>query len=166
LGVFKFNPKAYFEYNAAIHDRIDPNGSLAQYDGKWVELQPLGTEGQETTKYNDKRRYGLTQVSIPIGMGYKTQLNEDWALGIEFGVRKTFTDYLDDVSTIYVDDQIVGGAYGYLAVAMKDRAREVGQELHANDNPRGNSKNKDWYMFFGLTLTRPIVGGRGHCFQF
>lgn len=170
VGVYKFNPKAYFEYDPAIFSQgpnpIDPNGELAKYDGKWVELQPLGTEGQETTKYNDKRRYGLTQVSIPIGFGFKTQLNEDWALGIEAGVRKTFTDYLDDVSSIYVDDQIVGGAYGYLAVAMKDRAREVGQESFANDNPRGNSNNKDWYMFLGFTLTRPIVGGKTTCFQF
>jgi hypothetical protein len=170
LAVYKFNPKAYFEYDPAIFttgpNAIDPNGTLAQFDKKWVELQPLGTEGQETTKYNDKKRYSLTQISIPIGIGYKAQLDDDWALGIELGLRKTFTDYLDDVSTEYVDDQIVGGAYGYLAVAMKDRAREVGKPSAMNNQKRGNEDLKDWYIFGGITLTRPIVGGKKGCFNF
>ncbi len=166
FAVYKFNPKAYFEYNAAIFNTIDPNGTLAQYDKKWVELQPLGTEGQETTKYNDRQRYSLTQISIPMGIGYKAQLDEDWALGIELGLRKTFTDYLDDVSTEYVGDQIVGGAYGYLSVAMKDRAREVGKPSAMNNQKRGNEDLKDWYIFGGITLTRPITGGHRGCFNF
>lgn len=161
LGIFKFNPKALFKYNSAIHD-----ASLANFDNQWVELQPLGTEGQETTKFNDRKRYSLTQISIPFGFGYKKQFNDLWAIGLEMGVRKTFTDYLDDVSTTYVDDQIVGGNNGFLAAAMKDRAPEVGQAKFDQGELRGNSANKDWYMFFGITLTRKIVGGKQVCFQF
>lgn len=161
ISIFRFNPKAQFHYNPAIHDP-----TLQAQDGDWIELQPLGTEGQETTKFNDKRRYALTQVSIPFGFGAKWQLNDHWAFGVEFGWRKTFTDYLDDVSSIYVDNIIVGGASGPMAVAMKDRAQEVGQAPFENGDARGNSATKDWYMIGGITLTYRILGGRQPCFNF
>lgn len=161
LGIFKFNPKGLFKYNAAIHD-----GTLAGFDNQWVELQPLGTEGQETTKFNDRKRYPLTQVSIPLGFGFKKQFNDFWAIGLEGGLRKTFTDYLDDVSTTYVDDQIVGGNNGFLAAAMKDRSAEIGQTKFEQGDARGNPSGKDWYMFAGITLTRKITGAKQVCFQF
>jgi hypothetical protein len=162
ISVFKFNPKAQFNYiPGGIHDP-----SLQAQDGDWIELQPLGTEGQETTKFNDKRRYSLTQISIPFGVGAKWQLGEQWAVGIDFGLRKTFTDYLDDVSSIYVDNIIVGGASGPMAVALKDRAAEVGELPFENGEFRGNSSTKDWYMIGGLTLTYRIMGGRSQCFNF
>jgi hypothetical protein len=126
----------------------------------------LGTEGQETTKFNDKRRYSLTQISIPVGVGAKWQLDDHWALGFEFGLRKTFTDYLDDVSTIYVDDIIVGGASGPLALAMKDRSLEVNQMKFENNEARGGAGGKDWYMMTGLTITYRILGGSQPCFNF
>jgi hypothetical protein len=164
VSVFKFNPKTQFHYIAGLHD-----ATLQAQDGDWIELQPLGTEGQETTKFNDKRRYSLTQISIPLGFGAKWQLDDHWAFGIDFGVRKTFTDYLDDVSSIYVDDIIVGGASGPMAVALKDRSQELGDpavERFENNDLRGNSKTKDWYMIGGLTLTYRILGGKQPCFNF
>lgn len=162
LSVFRFNPKAQFNYVAGLHDP-----SLQSQDGEWIELQPLGTEGQETTKFNDKRRYSLTQISIPLGVGAKWQLDDHWAFGVEFGVRKTFTDYLDDISSIYVDDQIVGGASGPMAVALKDRSQELPDQVKfENNEPRGNPKTKDWYMIGGITLTYRIMGGRQPCFNF
>ncbi|MDI1233582.1 MAG: DUF6089 family protein [bacterium] len=162
VSVFRFNPKAKFNYISGLHDP-----SLQSQDGEWIELQPLGTEGQETTKFNDKRRYSLTQISIPLGIGSKWQLDDHWAIGVEFGVRKTFTDYLDDVSSIYVDDQIVGGASGPMAVALKDRSAELPNEIKFDNNdPRGNPKTKDWYLITGITLTYRILGGRQPCFNF
>lgn len=162
ISVFRFNPKAQFNYIAGLHDP-----SLQSQNGEWIELQPLGTEGQETTKFNDKRRYSLTQISIPLGIGSKWQLDDHWAIGVEFGVRKTFTDYLDDVSSIYVDDQIVGGASGPMAVALKDRSAEIPNEVKFDNNdPRGNPKTKDWYLISGITLTYRILGGRQPCFNF
>jgi hypothetical protein len=161
LSVFRFNPKAQFNYVQGLHD-----ATLQAQNGDWIELQPLGTEGQETTKFNDKRRYALTQVSIPFGAGAKWQLNDHWAIGLDFGLRKTFTDYLDDVSSVYVDNIIVGGASGPMAVAMKDRSQEVGETPFENNDLRGNSGTKDWYMMGGLTLTYRILGGRQPCFNF
>jgi hypothetical protein len=159
--VFKFNPKSQFFYDPPIHDP-----QLERYDEQWIELQTLGTEGQDSTKYNDRKRYPLTQVTIPLGVGFKHQWDDFWAWGIEFGMRKTFTDYLDDVSRDYIDDQIIGGNNGYLAAAMKDRGPEVGFQKFDNGLARGNSGSKDWYMFLNFTITRKIVGGKTVCFQF
>lgn len=173
LGVFKYNPLAKFVYHPEADLANDPSGAtpihdpvLKQFDGQWIELQPLGTEGQETTKFNERKRYALTQLCIPLGVGYKKQFNDVWAWGVEFGVRKTFTDYLDDVSMDYVDEQIVGGNNGFLAAALKDRSAEVNQKKFDNGDPRGNKATKDWYMFLNFTITRKIIGGKQVCFQF
>ncbi len=176
IGVYKFNPKSQFSYMDGLRDATGAlihNAQLQQFDGQWIELQTLSTEGQETTKFNDRKRYNLTQVSIPLGVGFKQQVDDYWAYGIEFGVRKTFTDYLDDVSLDYVDDQIVGGANGYLAAAMKDRSSELinpntglPYERFYMGNPRGSMKGSDYYMFLNFTLTRKIMGGKTVCFQF
>jgi hypothetical protein len=99
-------------------------------------------------------------------VGYKIQLSDQWTIGAEFGVRKTFTDYIDDVSTKYWDNQIVGGAGGYMAVALKDRAPELGLEPFLENTPRGNDKTKDWYMFGGIQVTYRIIGGKVNCFNF
>lgn len=174
LGVYKFNPMTQFKYINGLYDPAE-YGDLSKYDGQWIELQPLSTEGQETTKYNDRKRYSLTQVSVPIGVGYKKQFNEIWAWGIELGLRKTFTDYLDDISTTYVDPQITTGANTGLSSALADRTPELGDINLTNDygtnetlgaNRGDVNYNKDWYMFFNFTLTRKIVGGKQTCFQF
>lgn len=161
IGVFRFNPMTQFFYNENIHDP-----SLSVQNEKWIELQPLSTEAQETTKNNQQKRYPLTQLSIPLGVGYKIQLSDQWTIGAEFGVRKTFTDYIDDISTIYWDNQIVGGAGGYMAVALKDRAPELGLEPFLENTPRGNDNTKDWYMFGGIQVTYRIIGGKVNCFNF
>ncbi len=176
IGVFKFNPMSQFNYIDGLRDATGAlvhNPQLQQYDGQWVELQTLSTEGQKTTKFNDSKRYNLTQVSMRLGVGFKQQVDDYWAYGIEFGMRKTFTDYLDDVSMDYVDDQIVGGANGYLAAAMKDRSAEqinpntgLPYEKFYMGNPRGSMKGSDYYMFLNFTITRKIMGGKSVCFQF
>jgi len=175
LGVFKFNPMTQFHYIPGLYDPAE-YGDLSKYDGKWIELQPLSTEGQETTKFNQqRRRYSLTQISVPIGVGYKKQFNEIWAWGIEFGLRKTFTDYLDDISLTYVDPQITTGANTGLSSVLADRTPELGDVTLTNNygtnetlgDRRGDEYElKDWYMFFNFTLTRKIVGGKQTCFQF
>ncbi len=175
LGVFKFNPMTQFHYIEGLYDPAE-YGNLQQYDGKWIELQPMSTEGQETTQYNqERRRYSLTQISVPFGVGYKKQFNEVWAWGLELGLRKTFTDYLDDVSLTYVDPQITSGANTGLSAALADRTPELkdasltnfyGTNETLGDRRGDPNEMKDWYMFFNFTLTRKIVGGKQTCFQF
>ena len=60
IGVFKFNPRTQFNYMPGMVDAQGQalhNVQLEQYDKEWIELQTLGTEGQGTTKYNDRKRY-------------------------------------------------------------------------------------------------------------
>lgn len=168
VSVFKYNPKAQFIY--------DPTSAVARYlgqatysqladrDEEWVELQPLATEGQETTEFNDKKRYPLTQLAVPLGGGLKFKLNHNWTLGMEYGLRVTFTDYLDDVSSTYVDPVRLSTQYGPMSAAMSDRSPTLHDEL--NNNKRGEPSKNDAYGIFGVTLTYRIYGNRPKCPMF
>lgn len=89
-GMFKFNPKGQY---------FDPNGS-----SRWVELKPLRTEGQGLIP--GKEEYQLSSLEIPLGVGFKYYFKENKYVGFEVVHRKSFTDYVDDVSTNYVDAAI------------------------------------------------------------
>lgn len=92
IGAFHFNPKGYYY--------PDPNNKEVR---KLVELKPLRLEGQGMAEYPDRKEYRLTQLEIPMGAGIKYFIKEQIYIGIEVLHRKTFTDYIDDVSTKYID---------------------------------------------------------------
>lgn len=130
-----------------------------QYNDEWVELQPLGTEGQGIAEYGSK--YSLVQIVIPFGGGLKYAINDTWNLGIELGMRKTFTDYLDDVSSRYVDGDVLAASNGELAAALANRS---GEDIPGG-TPRGNPENPDWYVFTGFSISynfmdNGLVGSR------
>lgn len=137
---FIFFGGAYFHHN--------PHG-LAGDD--WFELQPLGTEGQNTST-NPDDYYKLNQISIPFGIGVKMNVSERIGLAFEYGVRKTFTDYLDDVSKKYVSPTVLTGESGPLTQYFSDRSySQIGdQNIGVN---RGISELKDWYYFAGVTIS-------------
>jgi hypothetical protein len=138
VGVFSFNPEA---------DYYDPVAGVR----RWVPLAPLGTEGQGHSAFPDKKPYSTVQISLPFGLGFKYSLNSTFSIGIEWGMRKTFTDYLDDVSGVYVDHNILS-ATDPLAARLSDRSvvrNPVGSD-------RGSSNRTDWYSFAGITLTAKI----------
>lgn len=121
--------------------------------GNKVFLQPLSTEGQGFIAGRDP--YKSTQIAIPFGIGAEYALNEDMKLGLELGYRRTFTDYLDDVSTTYVDEAQLLAARGSQAVAFAYRG--TGSYPVAG-TVRGNAGNKDAFYFVQLTFTiRPYV---------
>jgi hypothetical protein len=115
-------------------------------------LKPLSTEGEGfMTGVKD---YKLTQFSVPVGFGAEYSLNEDMRIGIEFGYRKIFTDYLDDVSNVYVDQTSLLNARGAKAVELAYRANEVQAGSYpAAGIGRGNPNNKDGYYYIALTYT-------------
>lgn len=122
----------------------------AEYNDEWIELQPLGTEGQGLSGFPAK--YQLTQISFPIGFGVKYAMSDTWNIGVDVGARKTLTDYLDDVSSDYVDEALLLES-NELSAALANRSGEpiMGGVV------RGNSKYKDWYMFVGVTLSRNFL---------
>ena len=121
-------------------------------DNNKLFLQPLSTEGQGFAE--GVKEYKLTQFSIPLGIGIDYPLNEDMRLGVEFGYRKIFTDYLDDVSGNYVDQQSLLNASGQMAVDYAWRGDEVSSGPYPSAGaPRGNSDQKDGYYYIAVTYT-------------
>jgi opacity protein-like surface antigen len=121
--------------------------------GNKVFLQPLSTEGQGFA--SGRKKYKSTQLAIPFGFGGEYALNEDMRVGIEFGYRKTFTDYIDDVSTTYTDPVALALNRGPQAVALAYRGPGT---YPAVGELRGNAKNKDAYYFIQLSFVwRPFV---------
>jgi hypothetical protein len=92
IGAFRFNPKGQY---------YDQYGK-----SKWVELKPLRLEGQGMSEYPNRPEYSLVQMEIPMGAGVKLYLTENSYIGVEVLHRKTFTDYMDDVSTSYIDNTL------------------------------------------------------------
>jgi hypothetical protein len=129
IGMFHMNPKT-------------------EYNGDLIELQSLGTEGQGSSLSN-KKNYSLTQLCVPLGVGVKFALGKKATLNFEYGIRKTFTDYLDDVgSNTYVDVATLATENGPLAASLSNRSLDGSRY-----GKRGNSNTKDWYSFFGAMLT-------------
>ncbi len=131
--------------------------------GNKVFLKPLSTEGQGLTGYPDRKPYNLMQVAIPFGLGVRMVLTDRIDVGAEFGYRKTFTDYMDDVSRSYVDLTALLTQRGPQAVLMAYRTPELsghGTDPYPNDlEKRGGSKFNDNYYFLGITLSYRITGG-------
>ena len=136
VAVFHFGPET--QYTA-------PDGTAS-----WVALQPLCTEGQGTTVYTERRPYPLTQVCMPFGVGMRWRLSKNVSLTAEYGFRKTWTDYLDDVSTTYVGSEVLLAEVqdGVLAAALADRS----EVPNAVGIKRGDDSLDDWYSYFNLSL--------------
>ncbi|HVZ56453.1 MAG TPA: hypothetical protein VG870_07325 [Chitinophagaceae bacterium] len=137
LGIFHFNPKALY---------YAPNGST-----QWVALQPLHLEGQGMAEYPDRKPYKLTQMMIPMGFGFKYYVKENMFVGLEVLHRKTFTDYIDDVSTTYIDPALFSK---YLSPSQATIARQLYYRENkvtprtrpAINEQRGNPKQNDAYF--------------------
>jgi len=144
LGSQKYKGTAYLLAQIGVF-RMNP---MTEYNGEMIELQPLGTEGQGSD-LNSKKNYSLMQLSIPLGVGVKFALGKKVALNFEYGIRKTFTDYLDDVgSNNYVDYTELAAANGPIAADLANRSLDGSRY-----GKRGNESTSDWYSFFGAMIT-------------
>jgi hypothetical protein len=133
------------------------------YDSTGVQtyLQPLTTEGQGLPGYPNKP-YALIQLAIPFGGGIKYAISERVQLGLEVGLRKTFTDYLDDVSSNYADPADLLAGNGQRSVDLSYRGGEIGfPNYPVKGFTRGNPKSKDYYYFTGLHLSFALGSGEG-----
>lgn len=142
VAVYHFNPMGFYQY-------------------KWYNLQPIGTEGQGSA-FSSEKTYSLTQFSIPFGMGLKVNTARKVSINLEWGIRKTFTDYLDDVSGKYADPGLLASSKGPIAAALSDKS--FTQEGGSNaGRQRGNSYTRDWYAFAGVLITFRMKGKENEC---
>jgi hypothetical protein len=137
VGIFSFNPEA-------------------QYGDDWIELQPLGTEGQWLADPENRypEPYELTQFVIPFGGGLRFRLGRRWDMEWEIGWRKTFTDYLDDVSGYYPERSQLAAANPF-SLIYSDRSNPVEwpDGVAAYNGIRGDNTQKDWYTYTGVTFS-------------
>ena len=102
-----------------------------------VALQPLGTEGQNVS-FADRSPYKQYSFAMPFGFGFKYSLSKTLGITFEWGMRKTITDYIDDISTTYADNPDI----------IADPTQS-----HSAYMQRGDDQTKDWYNYTGVTLT-------------
>jgi hypothetical protein len=143
-GIFSFNPQA------------------KNRNGQWVDLQPLSLEGQGFPQYPNRKPYKLTQTNFIVGMGIRYELSPTFNLRAEFLHRILKTDYLDDVSTRYIDNQYFA-ANGFsgnqlrdaLDLASNDRLNPggpTGKFRKTEGGIRGDPTNNDSYFTFNIKL--------------
>jgi hypothetical protein len=95
------------------------------------------------------KQYKRIQVVLPIGAGIKIPFDRYWGMKVEAMYRFTFTDYIDDVGTdAYMDASVLESINGAQAVALSNRSLDGSFQ-----GRRGNSTNKDWYVYAGGMLT-------------
>jgi len=149
VGVFHFNPQ----------------GSLTDANGKktWYYLRPLHTEGEGFPEYPNRKEYSLTQVNIPMGCGLKYIISDRVNISLEILLRKSLTDYIDDVSTTYIDPALFDK---YLTPQNARIARQISDKVigivtpnvtrYAPGTQRGNANQNDSYfttfLKFGVRL--------------
>ena len=177
-----FANKRKFKYRPIASPYIFGGGAVfafkpqAKLGNEWVDLQPLGTEGQflatpcEECPKEYPKPYSLVQFSIPFGGGVRIRLTEKIDLWVEMGLRKTFTDYLDDVSGFYPNMADLQ-ASNPLAYQLSDRIDRTVYPQGAGGNyapipgqpgsyaelgvngVRGFNTQTDWYVMSMVTGT-------------
>ena len=138
VGFYSFNPQA-------------------QLNGKWVDLQPLSTEGQGFAEYPTRKPYKLQQMNIPLGIGVRYELGSAFNVRAEFVYRILNTDYLDDVSTTYINPLLfqnyLTGTKLTNALLLYDRQYELDPtHITQEGDQRGNPQHNDSYMSFNIKI--------------
>jgi hypothetical protein len=146
IGVFHFNPQGTY-YDSTTHQT------------SWVYLRPLHTEGEGFPEYPDRKEYSLTQICIPLGVGIKYYINENINVSFEIIHRKLFTDYLDDVSTTFIDPSLfrkyLSPAQATIAIEMANKSslRGIPNSDYNPGDKRGDPTQNDAYFTAGFKLS-------------
>lgn len=125
---------------------FNPQGKYT--DGKWYNLHPLHTEGVN---------YSRISPLIAIGAGARFAINKYWGIGFEFGMRYTFTDYIDDVSGKYPDPKIFHGDSLALYFSNPSKKNSLEYCYPCIAEQRGNNKHKDSYLFATVNVGYKVM---------
>lgn len=129
------------------------HGPKALYEGEWHKLRPLTTEGVQ---------YGKVTAVIPFGLGFYFTYKRKHRFGWELGWRMTFTDYLDDASTVYADPSIFGG--NQTAIALANRSGELADnerphiDNYSPGSQRGDPNENDTYFYSTFSYSYVLRG--------
>jgi hypothetical protein len=125
----------------------------ALYQGNWYDLRPLRTEGKD---------YATTTTAIPFGMGIKLKVGRNFAFESNIGFRKLFTDYIDDVSDVYINNNGQSKNAGVVAATLSDRSAELnnGVAQFREGSRRGSVDFNDWYVIGSVSLSYRIFNNQ------
>jgi len=137
VAVFHYDPYAY------------------TLSGTKVYLRPLRTEGEGLPQYPDRKLYNLNQIAIPFGFGVTYAISDNFMVGAEINFRKTFTDYMDDISTAYIDPNLFDKYFTpeKAAVAKQLYSRSRTPWKVKPDVVKADNTDKDSYTTFYLKLS-------------
>jgi len=137
VAIFKHNPKA-------------------KYDGQWYKLKDIGTEGQLLSDITGVKEYKTVQPAFPIGMGIKYWMKGKWTFNLEVGYRFTFTDYLDDVHGVFINNNLL--AADEVASNLADPSQQILVDPLSQPagTQRGDSISNDSYLFIGIGVSYAI----------
>lgn len=161
LDYSKVSPYVYAGFAVFHHN------PKAEVNGQMVELQPLGTEGQGLPGYEDK--YSLWQVSVPMGLGVKYKVNDQFIVRADFGSRMALTSYLDDVGAkeyAKPSDLIKNGQTALDAAYKMDEIEGGLPYASLEDDElrskilRSSTDRNDWYYLTGVGVSYVIDTGR------
>jgi hypothetical protein len=138
IGMFSFDPYAYL-------------------DGQKYYLRELGTEGQSSAAYPDRKPYSNIAAYIPLGLGYKYNLNPRMNIGVEAVYNFTTTDYLDDVSKTYAginNFPTLPDGSPSVAALLQDRSYETGKPpIGVQGRQRGYQNQNDGFLYLEIMFS-------------
>ncbi|MEY2971508.1 MAG: hypothetical protein RL738_349 [Bacteroidota bacterium] len=139
---FRFQHTPYLFSGLGV-TAYNPQG---QYQGEWMDLRPLGTEGQGLSG-SGTTTYGTRALSVPLGLGWRAHLGP-WLMA-QAEVQWTWvrSDYLDDVSGNYADVEALREARGDAAAYFADPTQR-GLTGYA----RGQSDQNDGWLRANIGL--------------
>ena len=138
---------------------FDPRAKL---NGQWYLLRPLCTEGQGFSALPDRKAYHSMQGLFAAGAGIKFEVNSLVQLQLEGNYRFLHTDYLDDVSTSYIDpvlfDIYLPEKQAIIAKNLYKRTLSAAVDGTVSGDQRGNPQKNDAY--FSIMFRTAFLLGR------
>ncbi|PPK85455.1 outer membrane protein with beta-barrel domain [Neolewinella xylanilytica] len=142
---YPFTPYAFAGFSAFT---FNPQGVTST--GETIKLQRLGTEGQPIGD-----EYHRVSLALAYGIGFRWDLTYELSMDASLSLRNTATDYLDDVSTVYPDlDVLRERRPNSNSARMSDRGLPGpdGERIDRTGTQRGDSTNNDHYIFLGIGI--------------
>jgi hypothetical protein len=161
-------PFKFFSYEKKLHNSyfqpygligigrysFNPQGSIFDpilEEDVWIDLQPLSLEGQGFTEYPNREVYKLSQWNMPFGIGLKYEISQTVSAGFEYVGRILNTDYLDDLSTLYIEpdlfDKYLTPENATLAKMLNNKSKLIdANRAFRPGQQRGNINNNDFYF--------------------
>lgn len=149
-GMHHYNNQIYLFAGAGVMFFV-PQADLGS---GWTNLRPLSTEGQGLP--NGAKKYSNFTVTVPLGLGMRLATGKYWRLGIEATYNIAYSDYIDDVSTVYYDPAVLAATIGPEAALASNPA--IGnQNWFAPGQQRGDPSTKDAILYVNLVFSKNIT---------